>query len=262
VYRYLNLEKIPFPENLNNIVFSDICTNRGDKISIRPDQDIALNVLNPREYEGIVLFKDGNFLSIQAGSLVDWELTELTTGKYVAILYKNSDDPYSLTLADATETNSTSFIVCDVKVSRAAIDGTMVRSNYTYTAEPIDGEYPIPAQVTIKKSTGITVHAHLLNNTEFTGTGTVEIEIGSSYVKGGENQAAIIHVPFKTEYGFVIAENGYDNNPLPKPEPDIEPEDPPEPTPAEDYTTLEYITGAGNAYIDTGIKASDYSNGL
>jgi hypothetical protein len=208
VYRYEALERVPFPENLSGIVYSDICTNRGDKISIRPDQDIALNVLSSSGYAGVVLFKDGARHIIRE-STADWELSGLTTGKYTAVLYKSSDDPSSMTLADATETNSTSFIVCNVTVTRAAIAGSAVKSNYTYTAEPIGGEYPVPVRVTIKKSTGITIDIHPLKGDGFAGSGEATIEIGSSFVKGGENQATIIHVPFKTEYGFVVAECAY-----------------------------------------------------
>lgn len=208
VYRYADLESVPFPENLNDIVYSDICTSRGDKISIRPDQDITLNVLNTDGYAGVVLFKDGVLHSTQT-STDDWELSGLTTGKYTAILYTDSDNTSTMTVADATDTNSTSFIVCNVTVSRTAIEGSLVKSTYAYTAEPVGGEYPVPVRVTIKKSNGFTIHIHSLGGAGFVGGGAAEIEIGGSYVKGDQNQATIIHVPFKTEYGFVVAEGAY-----------------------------------------------------
>ena len=185
VYRYTNLEKVTFPDNLTDIVYSDICTSRGDRVCIRPDQDISLNVLG-NGYAGIALFKDGVQVSTQA-STADWELSNLTTGKYTAVLYKAGE---IVTIDDTTETNSTSFIVCDVSVSR---NGT----NYTYTAEAINGAYPTPMQIAVKNAAGFTLDVLLVDD-DFSGEGSFVYE---EFANGG-----IIQVPFKTEYGFVIAE--------------------------------------------------------
>lgn len=189
-YRYSNLENVTFPENLTNIVYSGIVTNRGDKISIRPDQDISLNVLGDG-YAGIVLFKDGIQIDKQE-STDDWELTNLTTGKYTAILYKSGE---SVTIKSVNETNSTSFIVCDVSISRTDND-------FTYTAESIDGTYLKPMQIAVKDYHGYTLDTLILDIDDFSGNGNTTFEMNDTATTNG----AIIHVPFKTEYGFVIAE--------------------------------------------------------
>ena len=186
VFEYTGLESVTFPENLNNIVYSDIVTNRGDKISIRPDMDISLNVLG-EGYAGIVLFKDGVQVSAQA-STTDWELTNLTTGKYTAILYKDGE---TVTVDDANETNSTSFIVCSVTLSHSG-------NTCTYTAESVNGVYPTPMQVTLKNSGGFTQQVKFIADDGFMGSGLIEITPLSN--------TSILHLPFKTEYGFVIAE--------------------------------------------------------
>lgn len=190
VYRCSNLENVTFPENLTNIVYSDIVTNRGDKVCIRPNQDIALNVLG-NGYEGIVLFKDGVQVGTQA-STEDWELTNLTTGKYTAILYKNGE---TVTIDDANETNSTSFIVCNVSISRNG-------NTFSYTAEAINGVYPKPMQIAVKNYKGYTLDTLILDIGDFSGSGTTTFEMNDTALADG----AIVHMPFKTEYGFVIAE--------------------------------------------------------
>lgn len=192
--RYTDLDQVTFPENLSNIVYSDIVTNRGDKVCIRPDMDIALNVLGSG-YAGIVLFKDGMQVSTQS-STDDWELTNLTTGKYTAILYKNGE---TVTIDDANETNSTSFIVCAVSISRK-------ENTYSYTADAVGGVYPKPMQVTLKDKFGFTIKAGYIEDDAFAGSGSIDVT--SSQVP------VIIHCPFKTEYGFVIAECGYAETPL------------------------------------------------
>lgn len=190
VYRYTDLESVPFPENLHDIVYSDICTSRGDKVCIRPDMDISLNVLGSG-YAGIVLFKDGVQVSSQA-STADWELTNLTTGTYTAILCKNGE---TVTIDDATETNSTSFIVCAVTATIS-----LSENKFSYTAEAINGVYPTPMQVALKDSEGFTRCVEIVEDANFAGNGSIQFEPPS------KDQCFIMHVPFKTEYGFVIAE--------------------------------------------------------
>lgn len=189
-YRCSNLENVTFPENLTNIVYSDIVTNRGDKVCIRPNQDISLNVLGSG-YEGIVLFKDGVQVSTQPNT-ADWALTDLSTGKYTAILYRTGE---TVTIADANETNSTSFIVCNVSLSRNG-------NTFSYTAEAIEGVFPKPMQIAVKGNTGFTLDTLILEIDNFNGSGTTTFEMNEDASTNG----AIYHIPFKTEYGFVIAE--------------------------------------------------------
>lgn len=192
-YRCSNLENVTFPENITNIVYSDIVTNRGDKVCIRPNQDISLNVLGSG-YSGIALFKDGTKVSTQA-STDDWVLTNLTSGKYTAILYKSGE---TVTIEDANENNSTSFIVCDVSVSKNG-------NTYSYTSEAINGVYPIPMQIAIKNSSGFTLDTLVMDIDEFSGNGTTTFTMNDTASSSG----AMVHIPFKTEYGFVIAECTY-----------------------------------------------------
>lgn len=189
VFEYTKLDSVTFPENLTDIVYSDIVTTRGDKVCIRPDMDISLNVLGSG-YSGIVLFRDGVQVQTQA-STADWELTNLTTGKYTAILYKNGE---TVTIDDANETNSTSFIVCAVSLSQSG-------NTYTYTAEAINGVYPKPMQITLKTEIGMTNQYEVIEDDNFAGTGSIEATPTITPV--------IVHCPFKTEYGFVIAECMY-----------------------------------------------------
>lgn len=191
VFEYTKLESVVFPENLHDIVYSDIVTNRGDKICIRPDMGIALNVLNANDYVGIALFKDGVLMNTQA-STADWELSNLTTGKYTAVLYKADE---TVTVEDANETNSTSFIVCAVSLTRSG-------NTYHYTAEAVNGVYPTPMQVTLKTEIGMTDQYESIENDSFAGTGSIEVIPRVT--------PSIIHLPFKTEYGFVIAECTFD----------------------------------------------------
>ena len=187
IYRYQDLDKVTFPKNLTGMVYSDICTSRGDKICIRPDQDIALNVLVPDGYAGIALFRDGVRVKT-AASTVDWVLMNLTTGKYTAILYRSGE---TVTIESATETNSTSFIVCAVSLEKAG-------NVYTYTAEAVGGVYPTPMQIALKDEKGFTKRSEAIDGEGFEGNGTIEVV--ASAVPG------IVHLPFRTEYGFVIAE--------------------------------------------------------
>ena len=191
VYRYSALESVTFPTNLNDIVYSDICTSRGDRVCIRPDQDISLNVLNVSNYVGIALFKDGVIVNTQTNTS-DWVLTNLTTGKYTAILYKNGE---TVTIDNATNNNSTSFIVCAVTLSHSG-------NTFTYTAEAINGKYPTPIQIALKSDMGFTYECKIIENDSFVGTGYIEI-VPSVAIP------SLIHLPFKTEYGFVIAECNY-----------------------------------------------------
>lgn len=193
IYRYTALDSVTFPQNLNDIVYSDIVTNRGDKVCIRPNQDISLNVLNASNYVGIVLFKDGVQVNSQA-STDDWELTGLTTGKYTAILYNSGE---TVTIDDANENNSTSFIVCDVTLSKSG-------NVYTYSAEAVNGVFPTPVQIALKDAHGFTHQFEIIENNNFTGSGSVEVvPITPNTILA---YPSIIHLPFKTEYGFVIAE--------------------------------------------------------
>lgn len=85
------------------IVYSDICTNMGDKATIKVGESITLNPLVTDGYTEIHLYKDGEQVGTYA--VEDTALSDLSAGEYAAKLY-----PY----ADNAET---SFIVCDCTVS-------------------------------------------------------------------------------------------------------------------------------------------------
>lgn len=196
--RYADLDKVTFPENLTGMVYSDICTSRGDKVCIRPDQDISLNVLVPDGYAGIALFRDGVLIETHpiTADAPNWELIPMEAaegdgmpaGKYTAILYRSGE---AVTIESATDTNSTSFIVCAVSLEKAG-------NVYTYTAEAVEGVYPTPMQIALKDAKGFTKRSEAIDGEGFAGSGSIEVV--ASAVPG------IVHLPFRTEYGFVIAE--------------------------------------------------------
>ncbi len=268
-YRYKDLAYTPDAPVLNGIVYSDLCTSRGDRVAIRPDQDIALNIIsNADQYAGIVLLKDGNYHSHHEGA-TDWRLIDpnnqsypLVTGKYTAILYQSGDDPTAMTLEDATENNSTRFIVVSVEVKQMQVPTSNGDDTYTsvyhYVAESIGGQYPVPVQATAKVESGKTSRVvELKTDEDYDGTGDFEI---TAIGKTENGDLAIVHVPFETEYGFVIGEIGYDGNPIAKPTlPEDETTEPEEP--AEEYTPIEYISfphDERNVYFDTGIDMLEY----
>ena len=270
-YRYDTLASVPVPPDLSGIAYSDLCTSRGDRIAIRPDQDLALNVVsNADQYAGIVLLKDGAYYDHKEGT-TDWRLIDpnkqsdpLTTGKYTAILYGAGDTPDKMTEANATTANSTRFIVCAVTVEQTQAPTSngndTYTSKYSYAVGKIGGEYPIPVQATAKVESGNTSRVVVLGTDEdYNGTGNFEITAEGGTENG---DLAIVHVPFKTEYGFVIGEIGYDGNPLDKPKlPEDETTEPDEPTEEyvlEDVTAIVYK--GRTQYIDTGVDMSQYND--
>lgn len=218
IFRYKDLwsttytpsEYVPqWDEPTDMVTYSDLCTNLGDKATLKTDESITLQPLVTDGYESIVLYKDGEQISTHA--VGDVILTDLAAGKYTA------------KMGDA----ETSFIVADVSVSK---DG----NRYTFAG---DGT---PLRVVFKDSYGYTLHAVDLT----------EDDIANGYIDITYTNAAANHicVPFKNEYGFVVARCDYtvtDPNALPSA-----------------YQEVDYIEASGGQYIDTGVKASDHADGI
>lgn len=223
IYRYKKIydvtytpsEYIPlFDEEAENIIYSDLCTNLGDKATIRTDESITLNPLNTAGYTAIKLYKDGSEIGSYAVS--DVELSGLSAGTYVAKLYPFADNA------------ETSFIVSKVKASRYG-------NRYSFTGDN-------PMRVVFKDSGGYSLHAVDLSEEDIV-NGYIDIDYTDSAI-------AQVCVPFKNEYGFNVACFNYADE-----------ENPADALPDE-YQQVEYIATDGNQYIDTGVLASNYPDGI
>lgn len=222
-------------EPTEEIVYSKLCTNRGDKASITADESIILNVLIDSGYETIKVYKDGTLYdkyTVTDGDIVngDLSLTGLPTGMYTAVLC----DSNGVTSGNA----GTSFEVCDVEASRYR--------NYVY----FKGGYGVPVRVVFKNSGGYTLAVFDLTDDDIA-RGYVKIE---GYT--GATPAQVC-VPFKTAFGFVVAKFDY----AVETEPDELPEAPTGGIP-DIYQKVDYIATDGNQHIDTGILASDHPDGI
>ena len=218
LFRYKNLwntaytpsEYVPQgDEPTDRVAYSDLCTDLGDKATLKTGESITLQPLVTNGYTDIVLYKGTEVVGSYA--VGDVTLTDLAAGKYTA------------KMGDA----ETSFIVADVSVSKDA-------NRYTFAG---DGT---PLRVVFKNANGYTLHAVDLT----------EDDIANGYIDIVYTDAAADHicVPFKNEYGFVVARCDYtvtDPNELPS-----------------TYQKVDYIETSGGQYIDTGVKASNHADGI
>lgn len=223
-------------EPTEEIVYSKLCTNRGDKVSITAGESIVLNVLIDSGYETIKVYKDGTLYdkyTVTDGDIVngDLSLTDLPTGMYTAVLCDSN--------GAVVENAGTSFEICDVEAFRY--------KNYFY----FRGSYGVPARVVFKDSGGYTLSVFDLTDDD--------IAKGYAKIEGytGATPAQVC-VPFKTAFGFVVAKFDY----AVETEPDELPETPDVPAIPAEYQQVEYIATDGNQYIDTGVKANDHSDGI
>lgn len=101
---YQPIKYVPlFDEVQQTITYSDICTNMGDKATIKAGESITLNPLVSDGYTAIHLYKGET--QIGTYSVEDVELDDLAAGEYTAKLY-----PY-------TDNAETSFIVAECTAS-------------------------------------------------------------------------------------------------------------------------------------------------
>ena len=223
-------------EAVEDIVYSSLCTNRGDKVTISTDEDITLNVLISEGYESIKVYKDGTpfgTYTVSNGHIVDGDLvlTALTPGVYTAVLCDANDN--------VLDNAGTSFEVCEV---------TAYRYGERFYFKGADG---IPVRVVFKNSSGYTLAVFDLTEDDVA-RGYVTI---SDYIGTTPTQVC---VPFKTLYGFVVARFDYSV--------ETEPDEPVPPEEAvtlpEEYQQVEYIATDGSQYIDTGVMASDHAEGI
>lgn len=97
---YIPLENEP----TETIVYSDLCTNLGDKATILTSEKITLNPLVTDGYTAIKLYKNGT--EINSYDVEDITLENLDVGRYTASLYPFNDNA------------STSFIVEQASISK------------------------------------------------------------------------------------------------------------------------------------------------
>ena len=207
---YTPTEYVPqWDEPINRVSYSDLCTDLGDKATLKVGESITLQPLVTDGYENITVYKDGE--QIGSWSVHDITLSDLAAGKYVAKM----------------GTAETSFIVADVSVNKDA-------NRYTFSGNGT------PIRVVFKNSAGYTLHAVDLTD-EDRAKGYIDI----TYTDGAADH---ICVPFKNEYGFVVARCDYVAS---------NPDDLPS-----IYQKVAYIETSGGQYIDTGVKASDHADGI
>ncbi len=208
-------EYIPlFDEPEQSIVYSDLNTTLGDKATINAGELITLNPMTTSGYTGIKLYRDG--AEIGSYSVGDVELSDLTAGKYEAVLEPEGAN------------SRTSFIVDEAVVTK---EGT----RYLFSSA-----LGTPVRVVFKNSAGYTLHAVDLTEED--------VRNGYKDITYSDGAADHICVPCKNDFGFVVARCEYTVTP----ETNI-------PTA---YQEVEYIGVVGGQYIDTGVLASNYQDGI
>lgn len=193
------------------INYSDLCTDLGDKATIRTDESITLNPLVTNGYTAIELYKDGELINTY--DVKDVELSGLSAGSYTAVMIPSNGN------------SSTHFIVCEVSASK---NGSKVRFSSAGAT---------PARVVFKDAKGITKEVAELTEDD--------VLKGYKEVHPTNTDITSVCVPFKNEYGFVTVTSEWDVNTIP-----------------DEYESVEYIKTDGNQYIDTGVNAKDYPDGL
>ena len=219
-----------FPEEPTDAaVYSDLCTDLGDKATILAGESITLHPLATEGYTAMKLYRQGT--EVGSYSVGERVLTGLTAGKYTAKLCPEAGNA------------ETKFIVCGASVSQEGI-------RYSFS-----GEYGTPIRVVFKDSTGFTVKAVDLTEED--------VELGYADIDYADETVATVCVPFRNDYGFVVAQCSYTlpsgGTETPE-EPDM-PDGPTEGLPKE-YQQVSCIETDGGQYIDTGVLASDYPDGI
>lgn len=212
-------------EDAEEAIYSDLCTNRGDKVTITTDEDIVLNVLISNGYESIKVYCNGALYgtyTVSAGTIVDGDLalSGLPAGMYTAVLCDSDDN--------ALDNGSTSWEVCAVAVSRSG-------NRFTFEGTGI------PVRIVYKNSGGYTLTVFDLTEDDVArGYKDITDWTGST--------PAEVCVPFRGAYGFAVARSDYDAEA--------------EALLPEEYQQIEYVETTGYQYIDTGVLASDHPNGI
>lgn len=218
-------------------IYSCLSTNLGDKATIGTDEAIILHPLKTDGYSAIKLYRDGE--EIGSYDVSNIELNNLPSGKYLAKLYPES------------EKSETSFIVCSASVAQN-------EKRYTFS-----GECGSPIRVLFKNSTGFTLYAYDLTDEDIS-RGYVDLDYSDS-------EAATVCVPFKNEYGFVVAQCNYtiptndgagDDGSGSGGDDTGDGDDQTPSDSIDNYTQVDYIETDGGQYIDTGVLASDYAGGI
>lgn len=193
VYRNANLANVTYyPSKFipvagagkENIIYGDICTNRGDCVSINKKDTIIINPLVTTGYTGINIYKDGTLFGTY--ELADIELSNLAAGKYLAVLTVDGVDL-------PTEKTSTRFEVVNCNVTR---DGTR------YIFNTNNG---IPRRIIFKQYDYKTFYSYLVTDEDIA-NGYADIDYVSNSLKNG-----FVSVPFETEYGFVTVTKAYND---------------------------------------------------
>ena len=192
------------------VVYSDICTDWGDRAAIRTDEAITLNPINTDGYSAIKLYRNGE--EIGNYGLTDVALSNLEVGTYTAKLYPEGENA------------STSFMVSQVYAEKEG-------NKYTFTAEGAK-----PLRIIFKDRDGFTLNSVKLESED--------ILLGYKEIDYSNESVGIIQVVFQNDFGYVLADC-------------VELVELPE-----EYQEVEHIETSGGQYIDTGVLASNYQDGI
>jgi hypothetical protein len=242
-----------FDEPTDGIVHSDLCTDLGDKATLTTAESITVQPLTTDGYTSIVVYKDGveyKTIELSAWNGSAWADNEGVfdtpeAGRYVAVLVGSDGDTTALV------TNSTSWIVCAVDGYR---EGHQYHFSHDANCRPLaivlkDGSGLIGAD----GGKGMTL-GYFEPTEEDVARGYMTIDISAHLAQFGEATSSVkwVAMSFVNEYGCChmgyayVADSG----------------DTPDGTVPDEYAQVEYIETSGGQYINTGVLASDYADGI
>ena len=240
-----------FDEPTDAVVYSDLCTDLGDKVTLTTEESITVQPLTTEGYTSIVVYRDGAL--IHTIPLSAWDGSAWTgdegvfnapvAGRYTAVLVGSDGDTTALA------TNSTSWIVCAVGGYK---DGNKYYFTYDRNCRPLaivlkDGSGLIGAD----GGKGLTL-GYFEPTEEDIARGYMTINASTHLAQFNEIESAVkwVAMSFINEYG--CCHKGYDY---------VVSEDI-EVTVPEEYVQLDYIEMSGGQYVDTGVLASNYPDGI
>lgn len=146
VYRYKNIDSVDsyvpsqfyelFDEQSEIVVYPDIMTCFGDRVTRKKGTDITINVLNSTGYNSIEIYKDGELIDTKQ-SLVDFTISDPDVGLYEVRMTGNG------------KSSSTFFDIVDAIIS---VSGNTLTYETTYSATAVGG-FPVYTKDSSGKAT-------------------------------------------------------------------------------------------------------------
>lgn len=245
-----------FDEPADAVVYSDLCTDLGDKVVLTTEECITVQPLVTDGYASIIVYKDG--AAVRTIDLAAWDGSAWTAnegvfdapeaGRYVAVLVGEDGD------ATPLATNSTSWIVC-------AVDGYREGDTFYF---PHDTNCR-PLAVVLKDGSGLIgadggkgmTLGYFEPTDEDIARGYMTIDIAAHLAQFGDTESSVkwVAMSFANEYGcchkgyaYTAAGTGGDSGDSGT-------------VPAA-YQIVDKITTDGASHIDTGVSAADYPEGI